>query len=262
MTEALDLNLRSYPAEQETHSHGHHQAIFPLFGTMELQTEGFGTHLNPESVAVIPAGQAHTFGSLKNHDQHRNSFLIVDAASERFAGLDALWDAASHNPVFLLDSGVQHLMRFAQLQPQLFTVTEGNQRSRDSLALLLMQGLATGVKAVDPMEPVCLKRAQDIFQSRLADPLELNQVAAAAGASLSTLNRLFHRWHGMSPGKYLAQLRLRRAQELLVTSEAAIAEIAAHCGYSEQSALTRAMKKGTGQTPAQYRRARSPQRQS
>jgi AraC-like DNA-binding protein len=55
---------------------------------------------------------------------------------------------------------------------------------------------------------------------------------------------------------HVAALRLERAMARLAASDATIAEIALSCGYSDQSALTRALKRRHGVTPAAYRRSR------
>jgi AraC-like DNA-binding protein len=52
----------------------------------------------------------------------------------------------------------------------------------------------------------------------------------------------------------LADQRIRKAQELPAQADFAIAEIALQVGYSDQSALTKVMRRVTGHTPAVYRR--------
>ncbi|WP_257620116.1 AraC family transcriptional regulator [Janthinobacterium sp. NKUCC08_JDC] len=58
-----------------------------------------------------------------------------------------------------------------------------------------------------------------------------------------------------SPHAWLLQQRLGRACDLLAAGDASLAEIALAAGFSEQSALTRAMRDSMAVTPASYRRA-------
>ncbi len=55
---------------------------------------------------------------------------------------------------------------------------------------------------------------------------------------------------------HVGELRLDRALGALASSDQPIAGIAQDCGYSDQSALTRALKRRHGVTPAAYRRGR------
>jgi methylphosphotriester-DNA--protein-cysteine methyltransferase len=59
---------------------------------------------------------------------------------------------------------------------------------------------------------------------------------------------------GLSPQAWLSASRLRWAKHQLRTSAAPISDIALAAGYSEQSALTRALRRECGQTPAAWRR--------
>lgn len=246
MKESFELNLRSYATTRETHVHGHHQAVFPLVGAMALETGRGGNRVAPESAAVITAGEHHTFSGLED-----NSFLVVDVAGTRQGALAAVWDAASSGPVFRLDEGLCQLTRFALAKPELL---RAGSAARESLALLLMQGLATQLGALDPREPASLGRARRFISQNLGAPIGLTEIAAAAGTSITKLNRGFHHWHGISPGRYLTHARLQLAEELLTKTDQPVAQIAAVCGYSEQSALTRAMTRASGLTPARLRR--------
>ncbi|HVR53548.1 MAG TPA: helix-turn-helix domain-containing protein, partial [Pseudorhodoferax sp.] len=60
---------------------------------------------------------------------------------------------------------------------------------------------------------------------------------------------------GRTPAAWLQQLRLERVREALVTTNRPIAELALAAGYADQNALTRAMRRATGTTPAAIRRA-------
>jgi AraC-like DNA-binding protein len=79
-------------------------------------------------------------------------------------------------------------------------------------------------------------------------------MANSVGCSVSRLHALFREELDASPHAWLLERRLQRACEWLASTDLAIAEIALRAGFSEQSALTRALRKATGMTPAAYRR--------
>ena len=177
--------------------------------------------------------------------------MVVDVATGPRHSLNALWDAASSRPLFQLEEDLSQLTRFAALDPK---VLQHSGAARESLALLLMQGLATQLGALESGEPESLRRARSFIGRNLSAPIGLKEIASAAGSSVSRLNRAFHRWHGTSPGRYLTQARLRQAEALITNSDLPLAQVALACGFSEQSALTRAMNRAGMTSPARLRR--------
>jgi AraC-like DNA-binding protein len=79
-------------------------------------------------------------------------------------------------------------------------------------------------------------------------------MAAAVNVSVSRLHALFREELDTSPKNWLREHRLARVREWLTSTDLPIAELALRAGFSEQSALTRAMRKASGLTPAAYRR--------
>ena len=77
-------------------------------------------------------------------------------------------------------------------------------------------------------------------------------MARLANLSISRLHALFREEMDTSPHVWLQQQRIARACDLLATSDASIVEIALAAGFSEQSALTRAMRDSIDATPAAY----------
>jgi AraC-like DNA-binding protein len=79
-------------------------------------------------------------------------------------------------------------------------------------------------------------------------------MAERAKLSVSRLHTLFRTELDTTPRAWLAEVRLRRVSEWLRQSDRSIAELAYRGGFADQSALTRAMRRKTGLTPAAYRR--------
>ena len=80
-------------------------------------------------------------------------------------------------------------------------------------------------------------------------------MARASGLSVSRLHALFREERDCTPHDWLLECRLRLACEWLRATGRPVAEIALGAGFSEQSALTRAMRRTMDTTPAAYRRA-------
>ena len=248
--EECRLSLRSYVSAQKSHSHPHHQIVLPLEGRLEMETDIAGAAVDEATAAVITAGREHAFRARGD-----NCFLVLDVPTRGCAAAAELWDLAAGAPFLGLDEGLQGLLHFARSRAQ-GTLAPATLRS--NLGNLILQGLTHCARAWESDEPQALRRATAFLHRNYAAPLTTAEISAAAGVSPATLQRLFTAWHGNSPMRYLSGLRLERAKALLTTTRKPIAEIALDCGYSEQSAPTRALRREAGVTPARYRRDRAP----
>ncbi|MBQ2707882.1 MAG: helix-turn-helix domain-containing protein, partial [Clostridia bacterium] len=79
------------------------------------------------------------------------------------------------------------------------------------------------------------------------------------GMSRNTLWRRFREEVGCSPQEYLTGLRCRRAGELLVRTDHAVASIAYSVGYADPLYFSRIFSKEMGMPPREYRRFRREQ---
>lgn len=89
--------------------------------------------------------------------------------------------------------------------------------------------------------------------------LELTRPRAAGGKladelgwSQRRLELAFREQIGLTPGAIVRMARFRRAVGLLVRGELALAELADHCGYYDQSHFNREFRAVTGTSPQRY----------
>ncbi|MGW0818480.1 helix-turn-helix domain-containing protein [Streptomyces viridiviolaceus] len=108
-----------------------------------------------------------------------------------------------------------------------------------------------GPSGLSPRQLAAVRR---LMEDRLADPLPIADLAAAASLSRSQFTRQFRASTGRSPHQFLLGLRLERACRLLRTSSDPIADVATRCGFSHQEHLTRVMRARLDTTPAALRR--------
>ena len=90
---------------------------------------------------------------------------------------------------------------------------------------------------------------------RLAQPLSVRELARAAGMSPRHLARHFHAVTGMSPLRWLLTERVRRAQELLESSDLSVEQIAARTGMGTATTLRRHFSHQFAVPPETYRRS-------
>jgi len=94
-------------------------------------------------------------------------------------------------------------------------------------------------------------RVKDWLEANSEQNVSIHSLAGLAGLSPYYLVRAFHRHVGVPPHKYQTIVRINRARKLL-TSGAAISEVAYRTGFCDQSHLNRCFKRTLGVTPGKY----------
>ncbi|MFC1462508.1 helix-turn-helix domain-containing protein [Verrucomicrobiota bacterium] len=84
--------------------------------------------------------------------------------------------------------------------------------------------------------------------------LKRDELARVACLSPAQFHVVFRELIGKTPGEYLCELRLRHAQQLLITTALQVKEIACRCGYEDPFVFCRFFRRSCGHTPTDYRR--------
>ena len=85
------------------------------------------------------------------------------------------------------------------------------------------------------------------------EPITNRQLARRAHMSVRAFERKFRACFHLTPQKYLRRLQLRMASRALVYTGRALADVAAGCGFADQSHFTREFRRHFGRTPRDYR---------
>lgn len=101
--------------------------------------------------------------------------------------------------------------------------------------------------------PGWLRRAKELLSDTLAQPCSVNVVSRSVGVHPVHLTRTFRHVYGCTPGEYSRSLRLKVAADMVSRGESSISQIAAACGFSDQSHLTNQFRRAYGITPAELR---------
>jgi LacI family transcriptional regulator len=109
---------------------------------------------------------------------------------------------------------------------------------------------STSVFATDD---AMVARALRLMRDRMAELADASDVVKASGVPRRTLEWHFNRALQSSVARELSRARLRRARELLMTTELSIKEIAYLVGFSEPRMLSIVFRRETGETPSDFR---------
>ena len=121
-----------------------------------------------------------------------------------------------------------------------------------------VQSLLAAIGSAPRRSPVpgWLEQARVLLVDHCHERLGVAAVAQALGVHRVYLARAFRTAFGVAPGEYHRHLRVRRAATLLRSTRMALPDIAARCGFSDQSHLNRVFKQRLGVAPGRYRARR------
>jgi AraC-like DNA-binding protein len=109
------------------------------------------------------------------------------------------------------------------------------------------------------LAPAFVKRAEEYIRAHSGEPLQLEDIARAAGVSPRTLREQFHSARGMSPMQYVRKIRMQRARAALLAAgpRARIADIALACGFFHLGRFSLAYAEAFGEMPSETLRKRA-----
>lgn len=130
------------------------------------------------------------------------------------------------------------------------TVLEVESRFVNAFAYLLTVASSWRAPKTSTAAPPTLVEARDYLHEHLVRDVSLAELARIAGLSKFHLLRVFRQQFGLTPHAYQLQQRILRAKQLLRALP--IADVAAQCGFADQSHLHRVFRSLVGTTPGRY----------
>lgn len=98
-----------------------------------------------------------------------------------------------------------------------------------------------------------VKRTLLLLADRFDTKLSLQEISREAGCSPFHLSRVFEEEMGIGLTRYRLELRVRRAIDLILTSNLTLSDIAIQVGFASHSHLTAMFKRSTGSLPRDWR---------
>lgn len=106
----------------------------------------------------------------------------------------------------------------------------------------------------DPDEEM-MNRLMAFIEQHVSDEnLRIEDMADAVGLGRTVFYGKVKNIVGVSPSDFLRQVRMQRAEELVLRSKLSLSEIAYAVGFSDPKYFTKCFKKDTGLTPSEYRK--------
>ncbi|GGD93801.1 response regulator transcription factor [Paenibacillus nasutitermitis] len=119
-----------------------------------------------------------------------------------------------------------------------------------------MMEMITGMKAVSAelqQERGWIRKISEWLESRYTGPVRLEDAAECVNFSTGYFSQRFHQETGMVFTDYVAQLRIRKAIDLMRTTGYSTEEIAHRVGFVNANYFVRVFKKVTGRTLSEFK---------
>ena len=104
------------------------------------------------------------------------------------------------------------------------------------------------------LTPWQMRHVTKHIDTAMASSISTDECAAIARLSKSHFRRAFKASFGETFYAYLNRRRIDRAQEMIVTTDEPLSQIARLCGFVDQSHFTRVFRRAAGQNPGTWRR--------
>ena len=110
------------------------------------------------------------------------------------------------------------------------------------------EAVADAKKMPESMQKVC-RYIEENYQKQI----QLDDIADYCGYSRYHLSHMFRDVSGFTVFSYLLEVRMKKAKELLKTTNLSIKEISAEIGFTDQNYFSNVFKKQTGLSPMDFR---------
>ena len=253
-------DLECLTARFRTHAYAPHSHDTFAIGVIEAGCEAYMVrgerhYAGPGDLVFVNPGEVHDGAPLGAGYAYRMSYpdpdliqaIAADLAERRPGGTVHFAAARVHDSVVAARFAAAHRALEGRAG-----ALEGDERMHLALAAIIARhaGIAPVVRAVRESGPVA--RALAFLDGHYGEDVDLARLAAVAGLPRTRLIRAMRRETGLTPHAWLTDRRVRAARRRLAAGEPP-AEVAAACGFCDQSHLNRAFKARLGVTPGAFR---------
>jgi AraC-like DNA-binding protein len=186
--------------------------------------------------------------------QHALDGLAEDLRAPKIGHLTCPLDSEQRDDVML------HLA--LSLRPALERPWEATRLFADQIAAAMSTHLAFTYGGLTPgaervkggLSPVQERRVKEMLMADMRGDVSLSDLASACGLSAGHFSRAFKQTTGLPPHRWLMEQRLKRAKALLLDPSRTLSDVAAACGFADQSHFTRVFSGRVGATPGAWKR--------
>lgn len=270
--------VRTQKGITEYHTHLYHEMFYVEAGEVDLLTPNGVYAFHPNDCFIVPAGVEHfrrkywtdvpprvmdlrftirpredapadaadVFGPMRRAVECGRDFVRVPQA-ERLREIYADIVRGTDDEPWFFELRTEALLTALFIDLYRLIVNEDLPAPEEMLCQLPEDGYASGVDV------------EWILDNRYGDPnFRVTELASTLGLSVRQTERLLMKRYQVSFKQKLMEVRLKNASSMLRYTTMPLSEIAAACGYSSHSGLSKAFRESFGMTPGEYRLSNAP----
>ncbi|HOL91497.1 MAG TPA: AraC family transcriptional regulator [Clostridiales bacterium] len=173
--------------------------------------------------------------------------LVEDESFERASLKNCIdWDMIGVRIIGEAENGSQGLAMVMNLHPDIVLT---------DVKMPVMNGIemARQIRKLAPEQQI-VEEIERIISTQYSSPLTIESIAKMLHFTPNYIGTVFKLVKKISINRYLTNVRIEKAEELLRDNNYSINDIAIMCGYNDITYFHTIFKKETGITPSEYRR--------
>ena len=234
-------NEYSAPMTSFGHTVTHNELIFHFSGHATVFFDDLVLETKPNTIRFLPQGETERYDVLRHE---RGECIDVYFSADR---------PISHQ-AFVIDMAQNE--KLGALFKKLFSTWVSKKDGYYFESISLLYRIFAEMQkdtSIPKQHKSKIAPAMEIIHSEfLARDLTLYELAVACNMGESYFQKLFKEIHGISPKKYIIQLKINHACDLLRLERYTVTQIAELCNFSDIYFFSRQFKEYMGITPTQF----------
>lgn len=232
--------------------------LIVIDGSLNLAIENESYSLKAGDIACINAGILHGMALDKGKQNYKTVELSIKNLHIQGLMLGELLERESYPVIAPADSKLA--IHYARILIELGKDCEKTYAAQT--ANYLLGGLLTIVrqeilaaKGNEKLNDYNLgQQIKEYLDEHYLENLKLPQIAAALHMNMYYLAHTFKKSTGQSPMQYVTHRRIAEAQNMLLSTDLAITEIALRCGWNDSNYFQNVFSSTVGMPPGKYRK--------
>lgn len=240
--------MRRAQSGGDFHKDPHLQVLVVIKGEALVETNGIQYRLQPGCVSVIPPKIEHAVYSMSGYEQVGLNMSLYDPSL--MMGMAGIFHKHVRREMVVESKNILRIAK--QVPPLLINRSELAAIRLHSLFLQIMTEIISGKIYGHGIR--FDEKMSEMIEQRMSENLTSEQMAQEMHMSVSQMERMSNKFFGMGAMTYCKQLKLQRAQLLLIRSNMKIADIARETGFGSAANFSVFFSKNLNMTPSEYRR--------
>lgn len=238
-----------------SHYHDHYEIYYLKKGRVRYFVGERIYDLDEGDVILIPPHAIHRTASLKNEGAERlliaftNEFVMYSPGDRIFSGFEVCY--YKKPPVKeIIEKAASEFFNKDRYSDELIAGY-----IRETLVHLKRISDVNYIEEKSDNDSIIQNAVHYICDNYSTD-LTLTELAREFALSESHFSRQFKAYTGFGVNEYIATVRVKNAEKMLITTNSPITEIAQNCGFNSSSYFAAVFKKVRGTTPISVRKKR------